>query len=160
MKFGKKGSQFWPADTFPFTIFFIFVSTISALFLVILFSNDASSQSIVNGNLESFNLAARFLSSQKCFSYEHNGIQSGYVIDSSKFAIDRFNDCYKVPEGKFPAFRIRLVSATGGIDSTIKTINWNDNRGHEQKNLPLDVIIYSNNMLHNGEMSIEIQNLQ
>lgn len=163
MKFGKKGaaaSEMWAPDTILFWILYgVVVSFIGVYFLIIV-SKISPEQIKMRGNVESFNLMQRFLKPANCFAYEENGVASNKVIDYSKFSDDTLNSCYAISNDKFTAFRLTLDSLQVGLTKTIKTKNWNDNRRAESREYPKDILVYANNKLNNGELTIEIQNLQ
>lgn len=163
MRLGKRGtaaSEMFAPDTLLFYIFFGVVLSLSAVLFVLIVSKTGAEQAKINENLESLNLMQRFLKSPECFGYNKDGVAMNNVIDADKFDNERISDCYHVTENNAPAFKITLNSDTAKIFKSIKTKNWNDNREFEEKIKPRGVLVYSENKLHNGELTIEIQNLQ
>lgn len=162
MKFGKKGtaSEMWAPDTIIFWIIYGVVVGFVAVFFVILISKMGSEQAKINENLESLNLMQRFFTSPNCFVYSKGGLVLGRVIDVDKFREETINNCYLIDENIISAFKITLRSGAANFYKTIKTRNWNDNRESEEERAPRNIIIYSQNKFYNGEITIEIQNLQ
>src|SRR3989338_9030464 len=62
------------------------------------------------------------------------------------------SDQAAINEKLYPAFKITLNSQTTNFYSTIKKKNWNDNREFEEKKAPKNMLLYSQNELHNGEI--------
>ena len=163
IKFNKKGtaaSEMWAPDTILFWLFYGIVLGFAAVFFVLIVSKSGSDQVIINGNLESLNLMQRFFISPSCFIYNKDGIVLNRVIDTDKFNEARLNSCYNINEKLYPAFKITLNSQIANFYSTIKTKNWNDNREFEEKKAPKNILLYSQNKLHNGEIIIETQNIR
>lgn len=160
MKFYKKGteSEMWPPHKIMFWLIFGVGLGLIAIFFVIIVSKAGSEQAKISGNIESLYLMQRFLKSPSCFAYDKEGIFMSGVIDSEKFTEERLNNCYKINEKLFPAFRITLSSESAKISNTIKTKNWNDNRNFELRKVK-DVLVYLGNSLYNGELLIEVQNV-
>ena len=163
MKFGKKGvaaSEMWAPDTILFWILYGIVVAFIGVYFLIIVSKISPEQVKIRGNAEAFNLMQRFLKPASCFAYDGSGITSIRTIDYGKFSEDTLNNCYSIGGGKFTAFRLTLDSLSAGLTKTIKTKNWNDNRGAEARESPKDILVYGNNKLSNGEITIEMQNLQ
>ena len=163
MKFNKRGtaaSEMWSTDTILWWLLYGVVLGFTAVYFVLIVSKGGSEQAVINGNIESLNLVQRFFTSPTCFSYNRDGVISSRVIDADKFNEARLNSCYNTNENLIPAFKITLSSPAANFYSTIKTRNWNGNREFEQRNSPENVVLYSQNKFHNGEMTIEIQNLK
>lgn len=163
MKFGKKGteSEMWASDTILFWLVFGVVLGFVAITFVVIISKSGAEKARIYENLESLNLMQRFFKSPNCFIYDKDGMALTGVIDYDKFNEQRLNRCYALPlvnQNTFPAFRITLSQNTGYFSKTIKTSNWNDNRPFEEKIIPKNVIIYSNDKSQKGVMTIEVQN--
>ena len=161
MRVNKKGtaSEMFAPDTIIFWLIFGVVLGFVAIFFVIIISKTGSEQARISENLEMLNLISRFLESPNCFIYDKDGVLLNNVIDVDKFNDDRLSSCYKTIDNTFPAFRIILNSETAKISKTIKTKNWNDNRGTEMPLKPKNAALYSEGKIYNGEMTFEIQNV-
>jgi len=163
MKFNKKGtaaSEMWPADKILFWLIFGVALGFSIIYFNITLAKDAAAQSKINENIESLNLMQRFLESPDCFIYNKEGLLLNNVIDVDKFSEERLNNCYRIIDNTFPAFRITLNSKTAEISKVIKTKNWNDNREFEGEIAPKEIGVYSEDKIQNGEVVIEIQNMR
>lgn len=158
----KKGTetQMWPPDTLLFWLLFGIILGFVAVYFVVIVAKIGSEQAKINENLESFNLMQRLLKSPNCLVYEKEGIVLQNVIDYNKFAEERLKNCYITSGGIFPAFKLILNSESAKIDKTIKTSNWNENREFEERIDLKDILVYSEDKLHNGKLAIEVQNLQ
>lgn len=141
-----------------FWLFFGILLGFVSLFVILSVSKSGAEQTKINENLESLNLLQRASVSSNCFIYNKERVKLIGVIDADNFNDERLNICYSVTENNLPAFRITLSSPTAKIDKMIKTRNWNDNRESEEEENPIDIIVYSDNKFHNGEMKVEIQN--
>ena len=163
MKFNKKGtaaSEMWAPDTILFWIIFGVVLSIVGVFVVLAVFNTGSEQARIHDNLESLNLMQRFVKSPECFIYKKDGIVLNRVIDIEKYTEGNLGSCYNINEKVAPAFRLTLTSSEIVIsEPTIKTTNWNDNRGFEEKLAPRGFTIFSDNKKYNGQLVIEIQNV-
>lgn len=161
MKLNKKASsEMWAPDTILFWIIYGIALAFVALFFVLTISKIGSEQAKINGNIESLNLMQRLFKSPDCFAYNKDDILKIRVIDADKFNEEKLNSCYKITDNTVSAFRLTLASYTTNIHNIIQTKNWNDNREFEEKKTPKDVLVYSQGKLYNGEITIEIQNLQ
>jgi len=157
----KRGSEseLWAADTILFWVLYGVAVGFAAIYFVLTVYHIGSQQAIVHQDLEEFFLAQRFSKSPYCFSYYKDGVALPDLIDSDKFNQQRIESCYGVNDGKIPAFRLTLKTKEPWQE-TIKTKNWNDNIGPGQGIAPKSVAVYKNFRVHNGELSIEVQNPQ
>ena len=157
---GKKGtaSELWAPDTILFWIVFGIVLGFVAIIFVLIVSKAGSEQAKINENLESLNLMQKFTKSTECFVYEKNEVVFQNTIDSGKFSQQTLDKCYLGNDKELPAFRLTLNSRTANILDIVKTANWNDNLQAEQKKQPKEILVYSQNKFHDGELIMEVQN--
>lgn len=161
-KKGTAGSQNWVMDTFGFYIIFIFIVSLAAIFFAYSISGKASTKTKINEEVEHLNLIQRFLESPECFIMDSESILLYNIIDVNKFSEGRLNSCYQLSNGNYLAFKLRLKSTSPAIfyEKEIQTSNWNSNRPFEKRMAPKQVLISSEGKKANGELTIEIQNLQ
>lgn len=156
----KKGSEFWPPYTvIPWILFGIGLGFL-VVFVAFIVLEIGSEQIKIKENLESFSLMQRLLESPDCFIYDIDDIVLNNVIDVNKFTEERLDKCYFINNYKLPAFRLMLSSESAKLNKIIKTKNWDSNRDSEETKNPRSILVYSGNKLHNGELTLEIQNLQ
>lgn len=162
MKFkkSKKGtaSENWSADSILFIGITGVVIGFTAIGVLLFFAKTSSSQTTVPDYLETQTFIKRFLKSPLCFIYSPEGIPANWIVDINKFNEDTLNSCYKTENKKQPAFRIILTSTELGISKVIVTKNWLSEQGFERRTQPYTIKIYSDEIFHDGEMTIEIQN--
>lgn len=159
IKSRKAESQMWAPDTVLFWIFYGIILGFAAVFFVIIVAKTGSEQATIYGNLESMYLSQRFLKSPDCFIYNNDDILMANVLDSNKFNSEHINNCYDPKSSGMVAFRITLNSPSIASFEPLMTKNWNPNTGYELRLSPYNVLVYANGKLHNGEITIEMQNI-
>ena len=159
-KKGTAGSENWMADYILFAIIYIFFVGLTAVWFSVAISNNVFAKTKIYENLESFSLVQRFIKSPECFILSKDKVVSNNVIDAGKFDEQRLNSCYSISDSNIPAFKLRLISANAGINKEIKTANWNNNRPFEERKNPRQVLVYSEDKIYNGELTIEMQNVR
>jgi hypothetical protein len=152
----KKATELWAADTFLWWIVFIIAVGFAAIGFSIFTYQIGSQQAQIRENLESYYAMQRFIKSPECFAYNPEGIIVPNAIDSAKFTESILQKCYDSESAKMPAFRLTLT----GMPTPIMTKNWNDKRQSELELKPTSVSTYSKGKISDGELKIEIQNLQ
>ena len=157
---GKRASEMWPADTILFFIIFGIVLGLTSVLFVFVISKTGAERAKIYENLETLNVMQRFLKSPDCFVFSKDGTTLYGVIDYEKFNEQRLNACYDIKNYNFPAFKLKLISDSGELSNSIKTLNWNENREFEEERTPRDVMIYYQGKLQKGRIEIEIQNLK
>lgn len=154
----KKGmAENWPADTMIWWIVFCIVAGFTAVFFLLIVSRTGSEQATIHGDIELKYIMQRFFTSPTCFVLDKEGITSIRTIDIEKFNEDRLENCYRINDNRFPAFRLTLSSISPLVNKVIKTKNWLDGRSYNQKISQDDIVVYSNGELIKGEFEIEIQ---
>ena len=151
-------SQSWWGDATMFMILLCIVLGFVAVALVLFFAESSSAQTIAPKNIETDAIIKRLLESPYCFVYEDNGVVMNGIIDYAKFNEGTLRGCYNTDSNALPALRVTLISSTVKDIQPIHTKNWNINSGFQRKTRPYSILIYYNTKIHNGEMTIEIQN--
>lgn len=159
-KRGTAGTQNWPMELGLIYLFFIFIVSLVAIFFAYSISGQASAKTRISEDVELLNLAQRFLESPECFMADHES-GSSLIMETAKFNENRLNDCYKIGNPNYLAFRLRLKSTSQSpYEKEISTINWNGNRPFEKRIAPRPVLFLLEGKIMNGEFTIEVQNLQ
>lgn len=161
---GKKGSEseMWAPTDMPFWIISGVVLGFTAIIFFILVSSSGVESATIKGNLKSYFLIERLLSSKNCFAFydDASGATHKGVLDYKKFNDLQLDNCMSGLASGDIAFRITLTSSesAAGLPKTIKSKNWNENRQIEKREGSKKVVISHNGNLFNGDVSIEMQN--
>ena len=144
--------EFWAADTWPsYIIFGIIINIVFILFLLGL-NSIAEAETGISGNLEEFTISSGFLFSKDCFLYNpDNEAARAYKLDFNKFNANNLNNCVQSRQ----AFRSTLKFDEG--ESSIKTINWKEDKEVKRRESPKQVVVFKDNKLIKAKLIIELQ---
>jgi len=155
MKLNKKSQ--YAADTMPFYAVFIIVVNVLFIIFILAVNNIGSKQVDAPEGLTEYLVNQRFLRSADCFVYEDiSGRVYPLVLEWNKFTEETLNECYITDEKTKP---VQLsLSFTEG-EKKIKTKNWQPIKGPDKAIQPIDILIYYNNQISQGKLTIEMQNV-
>lgn len=145
---GKK-AQSPPAGKVLFYIIFAIVLPIVFLIFILSINSSAKAEAKIPESLEATTLKASYFFDKDCFAYDWHGVSRGYVIDLSKFSMERLNICVKDTA-------IRLTLKSRGEIKILKTQQWVDGKPIRQKSTE-KIYVSKDNEIIPSDLIMELQ---
>lgn len=157
MKLNKKSQ--YAADTMPFYVVFIFAINLLFLIFILIVNNVGAEKVDAPEGLTEYIINQRFIRSPDCFVYEDiSGRAYPLVLEWNKFTEESLNSCYQSTIS--PNIKLSLFFAEDDKNiKSIKTKKWQPEKGPDKVYQPINLLIYHNNQISQGKLTIEMQNV-